>query len=175
MQQMVPWLIFCVLFLGFCIWKPLAARMFIGLFFIVMAIAVNWVLSLAAPDLFVGLGANAPLLSFYEWVFTDVVARAPQAVGILAGVGEIVLGVLMLSKGRWAAVGLVGAIAFLLLITPLGVWTLPNPIMALGLGYLVTKPLGKSLADVVRATIHRVKSHGSRPSSMPAESTNDIG
>jgi hypothetical protein len=113
MQQMVPWLIFCVLFLAFCTWKPLAARMFIGLFFIVMAIAVNWMLSFAAPDLFVGLGADAPLLTFYEWVFTDVVARAPQAVGIPAGVGEIVLGVLMLSKGRWAAVGLVGAIAFL--------------------------------------------------------------
>jgi hypothetical protein len=174
MQQMLPWLIFCALFLAVCIWKPLAARMFIGLFFIVMAIAVNWVLSFTAPELFVGLGADAPLLTFYEWFFTDVVARAPQVVGILAGVGEVALGVLMLSKGRWAAAGLLGGIAFLLLITPLGVWTLPNPIMALGLGYLATKPLDWSLADVVRPIIRRMKRRGRRPSDTSAELTNDI-
>lgn len=157
MNQMIPWLIFCVLFLSFCIWKPLAARIFIGLFFIVMGVGVNWVLSTVAPQLFVGLGANAPLLPFYEWIFTNVVARAPQAVGIIAGVGEIVLGVLMLSKGRWAAVGLLGGILFLLLITPLGIWTLPNPIMAFGLAYLLTKRLDRSLPEVVGGFVRRVK------------------
>jgi hypothetical protein len=174
MQQMLPWLIFCVLFLAFCIWKPLAARMFIGLFFIVMAIAVNWVLSLTAPQLFVGLGADAPLLPFYEWVFTDVVARAPQAVGILAGIGEIVVGLLMLSKGRWALVGLVGGIVFLLLITPLGVWTLPNPIMAFGLGYLATKPLDRSFADIVRGLVGRMKRRGRTASGTSAEPGGDV-
>ena len=130
MEQMIPWLVFCLLFLALALWKPTAARMFAGIFFIIMAVAVNWALVLVSPDLFVGLGADAPLLRFYEWIFTDIVARAPQLVGILAGIVEIVLGLLMLSTGRRAALGLLGGAAFLLLITPLGVWTLPNPIMA---------------------------------------------
>ncbi|MDR7328342.1 hypothetical protein [Corynebacterium guangdongense] len=157
MDQMIPWLVFCLLFLGLCIWKPNAARVFIGLFFIVMAVAVNWVLAMTKPHLFVGLGADASLLPLYEWFFTDIIARAPQAVGILAGTGEIVLGVLMLAKGRWAALGLLGGIVFLLLITPLGIWTLPNPIMVLGLVYLLTKPLDKSLPEMLGTLRRRVR------------------
>ncbi|WP_211331431.1 hypothetical protein [Flaviflexus salsibiostraticola] len=151
MEQMIPWLVFCLLFLALALWKPTAARMFAGIFFIIMAVAVNRALALVSPDLFVGLGEDAPLLRFYEWIFTDIVARAPQLVGILAGIVEILLGLLMLSTGRRAALGLLGGAAFLLLITPLGVWTLPNPIMAAGLAYLSTKPHDVSAVDLVRS------------------------
>ncbi|PTM90465.1 hypothetical protein C8N39_101218 [Dietzia psychralcaliphila] len=155
MEQTIPWLVFCLAFLSLSIWRPRAARVFIGVFFIVMGIAVNWVLALADPQTFVGLGTDAPLLSAHEWVFTEVVARAPQAVGILAGAGEIALGVLMLSRDSWARLGLAGGIGFLLLITPVGVWTLPNPEMAAGLAYLLTRPADQSLPDLIRARRRR--------------------
>lgn len=154
MEQMIPWLVFCLLLLALSIWKPTAARMFAGLFFIVMAVAVNWVLAIMRPEIFVSLGADAPLLAFYEWVFTDIVARAPQAVGIAAGLVEITLGILMLSTGRRAAAGLLGGAAFLLIITPLGIWTLPNPIMTAGLLYLCVTPLDKSLLDLLASRSH---------------------
>lgn len=51
----------------------------------------------------------------------------------------------MLSYGRAVKCGLADAIAFLILITPLGVWTLPNPLMAIGLARLLAKEFPRSL------------------------------
>ena len=119
MEQLVPWLIFCIAVAALCLVRPHAARIFIGVFFIIMAVAVNALLSIVAPDQFVLLGTDAPLLLFYAWFFEQVVAPAPQIVGILAAMGEIVVGVLILSNGRRVKVGLIGAIIFLIVITPL--------------------------------------------------------
>jgi hypothetical protein len=44
----------------------------------------------------------------------------------------------MLYKGRYVKWGLIGAICFLVTITPLGVWAIGNPIMAVALAYLLT-------------------------------------
>lgn len=60
------------------------------------------------------------------------------------------VGLLILSHGRRVKLGLLGAIVFLLVITPLGVWTLPNPLMALGLARLLTK-------DYPRPVWHRTE------------------
>ena len=100
MEQLVPWLIFCIAVIALCLIRPNAARIFIGFFFIVMALAVNAVLSIVAPDQFVRLGADAPLIPFYAWFFERVVAVVPQLVGILAAAGEIAVGLLILSSGR---------------------------------------------------------------------------
>lgn len=61
----------------------------------------------------------------------------------------------MLSRGRWARLGLLGRAALLLLITPLGAWTLPNPVMAAGLVPLSTKRFDSSLAEDVRRWFDR--------------------
>lgn len=151
MEQLIPWLAFCCAVLALCIFKPNAARIFVGIFFIVMAVAVNGVLSILAPHLFVRLGADAPLIPLYAWFFGDVVAVAPQAVGVLAALGEIIIGALILSRGRRAKLGLIGAISFLLIITPVGIWTLPNPVMAAGLAWLLTKDYPHSLPQLLRS------------------------
>lgn len=134
--------------------RPDAARIFIGVFFIVMAVAVNALLSTIAPDQFVRLGADAPLLPFYTWFFEHVVALAPQVVGILAATGEIAVGLLILSSGRRVKLGLAGAIVFLMVIAPLGVWTLPNPVLAAGLGRLLTKDHPKSMVELICSSRH---------------------
>ncbi len=59
--------------------------------------------------------------------------------------GEIAAGLLILSYGRAVTCGLAAAIAFLILITPLDVWTLPNPLMAIGLARLLAKDFPRSL------------------------------
>lgn len=101
MEQLVPWLILCIAVSALCLIRPNAARIFVGVFFIIMAVAVNAVLSIIAPDQFVRLGADAPLIPFYGWFFEQIVALAPQLVGILAAIGEIAIGLLVLSSGRW--------------------------------------------------------------------------
>ena len=150
MEQLIPWLIFCIAVLGLCYLRPSAARIFVGIFFIIMAIGVNIVLSFAAPDQFVKLGTGAPLIPLYNWFFQTVVAPAPQVIGIAAAVGETAIGLLILSGGKRAKLGLLGAIIFLIIITPLGVWTLPNPIFAAGLALLLKKEHPKNLLQLPR-------------------------
>ena len=143
MEQLIPWLMFCIAVLALCLFRPNAARIFVGVFFIIMAVGVNVVLTVVAPDQFVKLG-DAPLIPFYAWFFHNIVAPAPQLIGILAAAGETAVGLLILSSGKRATLGLLGAIIFLIVITPLGIWTLPNPVLALGLAWLLTKEYPKS-------------------------------
>jgi hypothetical protein len=102
-----------------------------------MAIGVNVVLVLLAPEQFVALGTSDPLLPFYNWFFENVVALAPALFGLLAAAFETTIGVMILRGGRLARWGLIGGIAFLLGITPLGVWTLANPVLAAALALLL--------------------------------------
>ena len=151
----MPWSVFCGLVLLLCLIRPYAGRVFVGVFFLVMALAVNVVLVLVAPEQFVALGTDAPVLPPYEWFFENVVAVAPPVFGLLAAAYEIAVALLMLGKGRHAKWGLLGGIAFLLAITPLGVWTLGNPIMALALAYLLTKEYDRSLLQMLVETGRR--------------------
>lgn len=152
MEQLIPWSIFCVAVLVLCLLRPHAARIFSGVFFfIIMAVAVSMLLSILAPDQFVRLGVDAPFIPFYAWFFEHVVAPAPQIVGVLAAAGEIVVGLLILSSGRRVKLGLTGAIVFLIIITPLGIWTLPNPVLAAGLAWLLTKDHSRSLVQLIRS------------------------
>lgn len=113
---------------------------------------------LVAPDGFVKLGTDAPLLPFYRWGFEHIVVKAPAVFGLLAAAFEIAVGLLMLKGGRRTEWGLIAGIVFLLAITPLGVWTLPNPIMAAGLGAILWR----------RRTDARPLSEASRPPAVTA-------
>lgn len=139
LQQTIVWAVVCLGALGLCLWRPDLGRVVLGVFFIVMAVGVNVVFVLLAPDGFVKLGTDAALLPAYEWSFRHVVAQAPAAFGLLVAAFEITVGVLMIRRGplrRWA---LLAGIAFLVAITPLGPWTLPNLVMAAALGVVVGK------------------------------------
>ncbi len=56
-----------MLVLPLCLVRPYAGRIFVGIFFLVMAFAVNVVLVLIAPEQFVALGTDAPIFPPYEW------------------------------------------------------------------------------------------------------------
>lgn len=162
MEQLISWLIFCIAVSGLCLIRPHAARIFVGAFFIMMAVGVNLVLTILAPDQFMKLG-DEPLLPFYGWVFQYVFAPAPQVVGVLAAAGEIAIGLLILSAGRSVKLGLAGAIAFLIVITPLGIWTLPNPLLAGGLAWLLKEEYPRSVLDLFRSQAHRRVREGRTP------------
>ncbi len=138
-QQTIVWAAFCLASLGLALWRPGAGRRALGIFFIIMAVGVNVVFVLAAPDAFVDLGTSAPLLSPWGWVFQHVVAKAPAVFGLLVASYEVTIGLLMLKGGRWGSLGLVGGIVFLLVIAPLGPWTAPNLILAAALGAILLR------------------------------------
>jgi hypothetical protein len=145
----VPWAVFCLLVLLLCLVRPYAGRIFVGIFFLIMAVGVNVVLVLVAPDQFVALGTDAPVVSLYRWFFENVVALVPPLFGLLAAGYEITIALMMLFKGRYVKWGLIGGIVFLIAITPLGIWTLGNPIMALALAYLLTKEYDRTFLEML--------------------------
>ena len=145
----MPWAVFCLLVFLLCLVRPYAGRIFVGIFFLIMAVGVNVVLVLVAPDQFVALGTDAPVVSLYRWFFENVVALVPPLFGLLAAGYEITIALMMLSKGRYVKWGLIGGIVFLIAITPLGIWTLGNPIMALALAYLLTKEYDRTFLEML--------------------------
>jgi hypothetical protein len=153
-QQLTTFALFGLLVLVLCLLRPGAGRVFMGLFFLVMAIGVNVVLVLVAPDQFVALGTDAAIVPLYEWFFENVVAVTPPSFGLSAAAYEIAVALLMLSKGRYVKWGLIGGIAFLIGITPLGVWTQANPILAAAMAYLLTKQYGRSFPEMLRLAAH---------------------
>ncbi len=81
----------------------------------------------------------------------------PLAFAFLAAAFEITIALLMLSKLRYARMGLIAGSLFLLAITPLGIETLPNALLTFGLGYLATKEFPGSFWELVRAKLdHRM-------------------
>ena len=145
----MPWAVFCLLVLLLCLVRPYAGRIFVGIFFLIMAVGVNVVLVLVAPDQFVALGTDAPVVSLYRWFFENFVALVPPLFGLLAAGYEITIALMMLFKGRYVKWGLIGGIVFLIAITPLGIWTLGNPIMALALAYLLTKEYDRTFLEML--------------------------
>src|SRR5215210_612776 len=128
-----------MLVLLLCLVRPGAGRIFLGIFFLVMAIGVN-----------VALGTDEPLIPLYRWSFENVVALAPPLFGLLAAAYEITIALMMLSKGRYVKWGLIGGIVFLVGITPLGVWTLANPILAVAMALVLRKEYDRSFVEMLR-------------------------
>ncbi len=155
MTPMIVFLVFSLLVLLLCWLKPDAGRLFVGLYFLVMALGVNGVLVLTNPAQFVALGTDAPVVPLYRWAFEHVVVLAPALFGLLAAAYEIGVGLLILSKGERVRWGLWGGIVFLLGITPLGVWTLANPVLALALIMLLRKRYEGSVLDMLRSRTPR--------------------
>ena len=81
--------------------------------------------------------------------------RSPLAFALAAAAFEITVGLLMLSKGRYVKAGLITGSLFLLAIAPLGIETLPNVLLALGLVYIAIKAFPVSFWELVRAKLHR--------------------
>src|SRR5829696_1724533 len=153
MEQLVPAMLFYGLILALCLARSAAGRVFVGIFFMVMAIGVNVVLVLVSPEQFVALGTDDALVPLYRWFFENVVALAPPLFGLLAAAYEITIALMMLSKDKHVKWGLIGGIVFLIGITPLGVWTLANPILAVAMAYLLTKEFDRSILQMLHPTV----------------------
>lgn len=157
------WLSFTLLFLLFVLAKPLGARVFLGFFFMVMALGVNLVIALSDPQLLIGLGSHS-MIPFYRWTFQYWVAMEPMAFIIPIILFELAIGFLMLGKGASAELGLLGAMIFLVMIAPLNQMTMPNLVLALGVWLLLRRDLNISLPDILRR--RRGPHHSSIPTSL---------
>lgn len=124
---------------GLAYWRPSAGRRALGIFFAVMGLAWNGTVTVKAPEQFPMLAHRAPW-RWYRRAGLALTEPAPRAFGAAMTAGETAVAVAILSPDPAARLGLLAAAAFALGITPLGPYTLGNPILAIGALHLARRP-----------------------------------
>ncbi len=154
---MAPILVSGVFYLAFallCMARPAVGRVVVGVFFWIMALGVHGYFIVANPQSYVDF-AHSAYFPLYRDLAAPVVEFSPRGFGLLLLAFEVAVGTLILSRGRGVRLGLLAGIAFLLAITPLGSEELPNPILALAMASLLTRPFDQSLPDMLRQRLAR--------------------
>jgi hypothetical protein len=134
--------------------KPNIGRIFLGLFYLIMAIGINMVNAITDPQSTVQMG-EASLLEFYKTIFSDIVAKAPVFFILSIALFQITMGLLILNKHKNVKLGLIGTSVFLLLITPFGYIQVPWLGIAAIQLYLLSKDFDKTFIEIIGNTLRR--------------------
>ncbi len=152
-EQTVIFLIFGALVLALCLWRPHAGRIFLGIFFALMA-AVHVVIVLTSPGLYAAI-ATTTWFPPYRWFFGEVVARSPVFFGLLAGAAELAISLLILSKGRAVRMGLLGGLLSQVAIFGIGIESLGCLLIAAAFVVLLRYDYPHSLWEMIAGLFHR--------------------
>jgi hypothetical protein len=140
-----------------CLVKPNAGRIFLGIFFLVMAIGVNGSFTLTNPQAYIDYASEA-MIPLYRELALIVINLNLTVFAMLLMVFEIAMGLLVLHKHRSVKIGLVGMMIFLIGISPLSLLQLPWLGLLIGQAYLLTKDFDASFLEMVRSALHKRRS-----------------
>ena len=143
-----------------CFSKPNAGRIFLGFFFLVMAIGVNGSFTFTNPQAYVEYASGA-LIPLYREIALRIVEINPMLFGLTLMAFEIAMALLILHKGKSVKIGLIGTMIFLIGIAPLSYIQIPWLGLIIGEAYLLTKEFDTSLLETIRS---KLNPRGSRES-----------
>ena len=135
-----------------CLSKPNAGRIFLGLFFLVMAIGVSGSFTFTNPQVYVEYAGGA-LIPFYRDIALAIFELNPLLFGLLLMAFEIVMGLLLLHKHQSVRIGLIGTIVFLIGIAPLSIVQFPWLGLIIGEAYLLTKEFDATFLDTIQSKL----------------------
>lgn len=141
--------IFVLAVIILCLTKPNAGRLFLGCFFIIMALGVNGSFTFSNPQAYVEYASGA-LIPLYRDIALTFVELNPVLFGLMVMAFEIVTGLLLLHKRTAVKAGLLGTMVFIIGIAPLSVLQIPWLGLLIGQVYLFTKEFDASLVDMIR-------------------------
>ena len=144
--------IFVVAVVILCLRKPNAGRIFLGIFFLIMAIGVNGAFTFSNPQGYIEYASGA-LIPLYRDIALAVVELNPVVFGLVVIIYEIVMGLLLLHKGSSVRIGLIGTMLFLVGISPLSYLQIPWLGLIIGEVYLLTQDFDSSLIEIVRSKL----------------------
>ena len=133
-----------------CIAKPNAGRIFLGFFFLAMALGVNGPFTFGNPQAYLDYASGA-LIPLYRDLAISVVTLNPMAFGILLMAFEIAVGLLLLHKQKSVKIGLVGTMLFLIGIAPLSWVQIPWLGLIVAEVYLFRREFDRSFLEVLRS------------------------
>ena len=131
-----------------CLTKPNAGRIFLGIFFLIMAIGVNGSFTFSNPQAYAEYASGA-LIPLYRDIALAVVKLNPVIFGLLLIIYEIAVGLLLLHKGKSVRTGLIGTIIFLVGISPVSYLQIPWLGLIIGEGFLFTKEFHTSFMEII--------------------------
>jgi hypothetical protein len=137
-----------------CFLKPNTGRIFLGIFFLIMALGVNGYFTFMNPQGFVDYASGA-LVPGYRELALAIVLLSPTLFGILLIAYDIVMGLLLLHRGNAVKVGLIGTMVFLLGISPLSYLQLPWLGLIIGELYLLKKDFDRSFIHMLQSWFRR--------------------
>jgi hypothetical protein len=137
-----------------CLVKPNPGRIFLGFFFLLMAIAVNGSFTFTNPQAYIEYASGA-LIPFYRDIALAAVNLNVVLFGSLLILFEIIMGLLLLHKGVYVKIGLVGTMLFLVGIAPLSYMQFPWLGLIIGEVYLLTKDFETSFLETVYTKLRR--------------------
>lgn len=135
-----------------CFLRPNAGRIFIGIFFLIMALGVNGYFTFANPQGYIEYASSA-LIPFYRDIALAVVEVNPVVFGLLLMAFEITMGLLLLNKYKAVRIGLIGTIAFLIGISPLSYLQIPWLGLIIGEAFLMTKEFDTTFLELIRSRV----------------------
>jgi hypothetical protein len=157
MDEKIIWSIgFVLVVMILCYVKPNIGRLFLGFFYLVMALGVNTVLAFTNPQAIVQMGEGS-LIELYRIFFSNVVSLAPIPFILIVAIFEITMGLLILNKHLKVKLGLIGTTIFLCLITPFGFIQLPWLGIALIQLYLLRKDFDKTFFEIIKTFFAKSK------------------
>lgn len=158
LTPMLVSIIFVLAVVILCFAKPNAGRIFLGFFFIVMALGVNGSFTFGNPQAYLDYAEGA-LIPLYRDLTVSVVSVSPFAFGLLLMAFEITMGFLLLHKGKSVKIGLVGTMLFLAGMAPLDWVQIPWMGLILAEVYLFKQTFEYSLLDMLMGAFHKRKSN----------------
>jgi hypothetical protein len=132
-----------------CIAKPNAGRIFLGFFFLAMALGVNGSFTFGNPQAYLDYAEGA-LIPLYRDLAVSVVAISPVAFGLVLMAFEIAMGLLLLHKLKSVKLGLIGTIVFVVGISPLNWLQVSWLGMIVAQVHLFRREFDRSFLDIIR-------------------------
>lgn len=136
--------------------RPNAGRIFLGFFFVAMGVGVNVAFLLTQPSFVADYGREA-WLPLYRTLTETIIAPRPRIFGILLILFEIAMGLLLLSRGAWVKVGLIGTMIFVLALVPIYVTQIVWAVSMAANVYLLTKNFDTGLVKMIADRRRRKK------------------
>lgn len=144
----------CIGVLVLSLLKPNAARITYAIVaFVLIGPVINYTTSFTNPGALQSWSEVA-LLPFYRAIMGSWLVPLGGLFWFLVATYQLVVALLLLSRGKWVKLGLLGGILFFVGITPIMVMTFPSLIAAAGLVFLLTKEYDRSVLEMLRARRH---------------------
>lgn len=156
-----PMLVSCVFVfavVAFCFIKPQAARIFLGFFYLAMALGVNGSFTFGNPEQYV-VYAESALIPLYRDIFVAIISISPFLFGLLLMAFEISMSALLLHKGKFVKLGLLGTMLFLAGMAPLDWLQLPWLGLIVGEIYLFRQDFDRSFLEMIWPKAKKSASH----------------